>query len=83
MFSIACLGIEQLQWRGVGALFDFVGVVWSAYPNLANYDYYVVEIEETSGARTTAIISYNIAASVCFHYSEEIDVFGFRRLFAW
>ena len=29
-------GWEQSQWRGVGALFDFVGVVGSAYTNLAN-----------------------------------------------
>ena len=37
--SSACLEIEQFQWRGVGTLFDFVGVVWSAYPNLANREY--------------------------------------------
>ena len=27
-------GLERYQWRGVGALFDFIRVVWSAYPNL-------------------------------------------------
>ena len=37
--SIACLGLEQFQWRGVGALFDFVGVVWAAYSNLVNCEY--------------------------------------------
>ena len=32
-------GLEQSQWRGVGALFDFICVVWSAYPNLVYREY--------------------------------------------
>lgn len=31
--------LEQFQWQGVGTLFNFVGVVWSANPNLVTREY--------------------------------------------
>ena len=77
--------LEQFQWLGVGALFDFLGVVWSAYPNLVFVSIEYLEIEYLSGSRTTAIISYNISASVYPHYAEFIDGLRLRkhrRLFA-
>ena len=71
--------LEHVQLRGVGALFDFVGVVWSAYPNLVFVSTEYLEIEYPSGSRTTAIISYNIAAWVYPHYAEIIDGLRLRK----
>ena len=71
--SIGFLGFEHCQWRGAGTLFDFVGGVWSAYPNLLYREYLVQWREETLATRTTAIISYSMAAVVYLRYSEKVN----------
>ena len=45
MLILRAWELEHFQWRGVGALFDFVGVVWSAYPNLVIVSMEYLKIE--------------------------------------
>ena len=82
--NFACLRVSAVSMArsGRGALFDFIGVVWSAYPNLVYREYQVLDTEKALEALTTAIISYNMTPAVYLHYSEKVDELKHRRLFA-